>query len=182
MKLYYKLNLPAIPIKENIVWPEFGTSKINFANADASLILTDELNEWFREINLVPDVLLLMTRPLSTIAIHSDGGQDTPSLCAINWTLFVNDYKMQWFKANEVPPVTTGDLVSQTTYQATFYNEKECTLIDETSYTGPMLVNNLIPHRAVNLENKTRWCVSVRINPRFKTWESAVEFFKPWIV
>lgn len=169
-----------MPIKENIVWPEFGTSKINFTNADASLILTDELNEWFREINLVPDVLLLMTQPLSTIPIHSDGGQDTPSLCAINWTLFVTDYKMQWFKANEVPPVTT--LVSQTTYKATFYNEKECTLIDETTDTGPLLVNNIIPHRAVNLENKIRWCVSVRFKPRFKTWESAVKFFKPWIV
>jgi hypothetical protein len=181
MKLHYKLNLPTNPIKENIKWPEFGNTKINFANADSS-ILTDELLNWFDDVNLAPDVLLLMTPPMTSITIHSDGGRNDPPLCAINWSIFVTNYKMQWFKVNETPPVTKGDLVSKTAYEAIFYKEDNCTLIDETSDVGPVLVNNVIPHRAVNLENKTRWCVSIRINPRFKTWESAVDFFKPWIV
>jgi hypothetical protein len=109
-------------------------------------------------------------------------GSDAPAVSAINWTIDAqDDSDMVWYKIPSIPPIDSitpaGTKYRHWPVQQIRPYESARKIIGIV----PTLVRTGIPHN-VETRTRARWCISLRYKSvEFESWESTVNYFKPWI-
>ena len=182
--MYYLelFNFPTNVLTDQYRRPDSSGITINYWNVNIEFF-KQEIIEFFLDHNLeLKDGEIFKKSPGITGAVHTDVVWDNtrsawiPWHCAININLDNTNSLMYWISttAPEVfPPVETDKL--RGTHYGTRHNNKfqncaEYTVLDSFCITSPTLVRTDVAHSVKNLDNKDRWCVSLRFkgNPTFE--------------
>lgn len=183
MKNHFNLNFSFPILKEGFIFPKPKTYVWDIFLLDAEEFASDQAIEFFKTLDLnLQGCHIFRGAPATGCGIHVDGhisNKDSQPVWAINWILNSNSSTMFWYK-----PLHEGSEIKThvgTAYQR--WNLDQVEEIEKASFTGPTLVRTDIPHRVVNYDLKNpRWCISIRTNKTFSTWEESVDFFKPYII
>jgi len=99
----------------------------------------------------------------------------TPWHCAININLENTNSLMYWISTTDTeiyPLAETNKLTGihyGTRHNNKFQDNDKYSVLDSFCINGPTLVRTDVPHSVKNLDNKDRWCLSLRLkgNPTF---------------
>ena len=175
-----------------IKWPDISWPRI-WAQDYVKDIVSTETKAWLLKIGLPVGVIfhssrLFHTRPLVSSDIHNDGHRDeNGNLVHRNrWSInyiwgTCKRCDMIWYEEIEKDrPIVWNNEASTlgTTYQ--YYDVDNLRPIQTENYVaGLALVCVDKPHRVQNLDPEgDRYCLSIR-SPDNRSWEEAVEFFRP---
>lgn len=159
---------------------------------------TQEINDLFATCNLKLKDAEIFRKPPSTIgAVHSDIIWDqnvnfwAPWNCALNINLDNTDSEMYWYAVSDTPvfpnedhPMFVREKLNGIHYGARhsnkFKNNSNYSLLASLRLTEPTLLKTNVPHSVENLDNKDRWCLSLRFinNP---TYEECVDKLREFI-
>ena len=182
----YYLELPNFPtevLTEQYQRP--GSPGINVKNWNVKIdFFKQEIIDFFVRHSLeLKDGEIFKKNPGVVGAAHTDVVWDTvqsawiPWHCAININLDNTNSLMYWISttAPEVFPTTVETDKLRGIHYGTRHNNKfqncaEYTVLDSFCITTPTLVRTDVVHTVKNLDNKDRWCVSLRFkgNPTFE--------------
>jgi hypothetical protein len=144
--------------------------------------LGEEINDWFKQYDCrLSKSMLFIYPPYGTSRIHIDGWKsdidDTRNYTAINFSKG-GIGQLRWFEdirehKNDEKTQTTHDQVPYINFQ-----KDDVKLINRAMYKNkPMLLRTDIPHQAVNLTNRKRYCITLRWEPKL-TIEECIEIFQ----
>lgn len=105
-----------------------------------------------------------------------------PMLCifGLNFVLLEDDQtEMAWFKRNDGVEMDPTDFKSYSQASMDVLYEVGRAKIGKDNLT---LVNTCEYHDIINTGGPRRWCISLRTNMPYKTWEEAVGAFEPVIL
>lgn len=169
---------------------EFANSPIgiwHIPQPELSEIFTEEWLQYMKDLNLEPGSCLMFYREPYYLhpSVHIDmhGASGTPMIYALNWVIGNDDSEMVWY---DVPKDSGNDMVTpaDTPYVSWPINKfANVDCIKRKIGNHLTLVNVSKPHNII-VGSKPRWVMSIRfpyIKENIKSWESAVEYFKPFI-
>jgi hypothetical protein len=162
-------------------------------------VLTEELLEKFKEMNLTPKFVILFSgnnkeaglgfRMIHTDLTIDDNENWIRSLFGINWEITGSWNKFVWWNMDQFPEVWPESHLPKSMLNGIHYCERRylgvplgATIIDETVIDGPTLVRTDIPHStSYRNQNQIRKGISVRFyEDEFKDWNDVVEKLKPY--
>lgn len=198
LKPWYTLDIdvtkainPAFNRSEWLAQSEFANSPIgiwHIAQADLHKVFTQDWLQYMKELNLDPGSCLMFYRAPHYIhpSVHIDihGGSRTPMIYALNWVIDANDdSEMVWYNT----PKDLGD--EMITPADTPYISWPADKFSNAAQVKRKIGNQLTlvdvskPHNVI-VGSNPRWVMSIRfpfIKENISSWESAVEYFKPFI-
>lgn len=203
LKPYYPLNIDVSNAirtdfdreawRRNTIYPGTPVDIWFITHDKLNTILTDEWLAYVKDIGIVLGGSLLFYR--SPYYQHPDPHIDThketglPTILSLNFTVdFEDDSEMVWY---DLPSSTgetsiTPNLTPYMVWPPQHFIDKPIQHRRRIGRKQLTLVNTMLPHNIV-VGAKERWAVSIRIPTKFQhehgitDWESAVEFFKPYI-
>jgi len=189
----YYLELPNFPtdlLTEQYRCPE---STLDVKNWNVKIdFFKQEIIDFFVKHNLeLKDGEIFKKNPRVEGAAHTDVVWDTvqstwtPWHCALNINLDNTDSLMYWFSTSSIPvppeqypqfqdPTLNPGKLNGIHYASRHNNkwkdDKRFSVIESLNLNKPTLVKTNLPHAVRNLDNKTRWCLSLRFrnNPTFE--------------
>jgi hypothetical protein len=182
MRNYYNLNFGFPILKPDFKFPNPKTYVWDIFILKPEEFASNESVDFFHGLGLtLYNCHIFRGAPGLSCGIHVDGhtsNSGSQPIWAINWISGSNSSSMHWYN-----PIQEGSEIKThvgTAYQR--WNLDQVEEIEQASFLGPTLVRTDIPHRVVNHDPKNpRWCISIRANKIFNTWEDSVNFFKPYI-
>lgn len=197
LKPWYTLDIdvskainPEFNKTEWLAQSEFANSPIgiwHIPQSDLLKIFTQEWLRYMKELNLDPGSCLMFYREPNYLhpSVHIDmhGASGTPMIYALNWVIGDDDSEMVWYNLPEdlgsdmITPANTPYI----SWPADKFSKELC--VKRKIGNQLTLVNVSKPHNVI-VGNNPRWVMSIRfpfIKENIKSWESAVEYFKPFI-
>lgn len=186
----YYIEFPNITkniMKEEYVRP-INSARIQSWNIPISNFKEEIVNK-FMDVGLeIKDGELFKKSTKISGVIHSDIIYDQqteswiPNYCGLNINLDDTESIMYWFSTTDVPVYPPEDRVHKNKslngihyghrdkFHVRFMSDPKYTVLDKAKIMRPTLVRADIPHCVKNLDNKDRWCLSVRFlgNPSFE--------------
>ena len=185
MKNCHKLNLPIKLFDEGRLFLDNqdmlteNNWKLSFKHF--SNFLTPETIDLFASKNIpLPEYAMIFRgRPGGTLVVHLD--YISPGY-AINIAWGSRRSEMIWYKP--LIPIEEAKYETSSAHSPYYYFEShQVEEIERTEIKGPCLVRTDIPHNVVNYDTENiRWCLSLRFPGPVNSWDSAVEFFKPYFI
>lgn len=181
----YYLELPNFPtdvLTDQYQRPDATGIIINYWNVKIEFF-KQEIVEFFLNHNLeLKDGEIFKKSPKVTGAVHTDVVWDSlqaawvPWHCAVNINLDSTDSLMYWISTTdtEVYPAVETDKLRGIHYGTRnnnkFQDRDNYSVLDSFCITLPTLVRTDVAHSVRNLDNKDRWCLSLRFkgNPTFE--------------
>jgi len=185
---FKKLNLTDTPLKKEYKFPIHLCTSLKsptYAYVPEKFI-SNELNTQLQDVGLeISGIVLFKKLPGYSNPLHTDvvldGNKWIVWHAAINWDLTDAESIMEWYSSDEKeiwPKVVESDqpyLLSGIHYG--FLGNKDTSsmhLLESTKITVPTLVRTDVPHQIKNLDNKDRWCLSIRFTINY-TWVEIVK-------
>ena len=193
----HQLKLDKNPLARGFMLPKIGNNETNSYTNIKLDGLSDNLKKTLRELEIgISGAVLFRKKPSDKPStLHSDlywnGSEWEKWHCAINWNLNRTRSVMEWYETDEPevyyhnkPEHTDGYILSGIHYGAkdtNTVNPETTRLLYEYELLSTTLVRTDIPHRIRNLDNKDRWCLSLRLDKNY-TWEEVLAIFKPLMI
>ena len=186
----YYLELPNFPtdvLTEQYQYPE--STNINIKNWNVKIdCFKQEIIDFFASRDLeLKDAEIFKKNPGVVGAAHIDIVWDTvqstwtPWHCALNINIDNTNSLMYWFSTSAMPvfpdednPLFVREKLNGIHYVSRRNNkwkdDNRFSVVESLNLNKPTLVKTNLPHSASNLDNKTRWCLSLRFqgNPTFE--------------
>lgn len=205
MKNYRRLNLPETFLKENLS-PSIFNFQEGYNLYSFSDLLSPEVIKCLKKLSLEENYVAVFTNnnketSIDKRMIHSDimlndqnKWQDI--ICGIHYEFHDTDSNFLWWDMKDVEkifPISENDNTRSLKFRRLngihyqkrgFYGiPNACEMIESVNIQGPTLVRTDIPHTVLykNL-NRNRFSFSLRFKETFKSWEEALEIFKPLII
>lgn len=155
--------------------------------------LKPEIVDIFSGLNLeLHDMEIFRKPPGSIGAVHTDVIYNNttntwePWNCAVNINIDCTESVMYWFSTHlpeVLPKVITARLngihYGSEMNNNKFHGTRDFTILDSLKITKPTLVRTNAIHSVENIDNKDRWCISIRFkgNPTFEECASKLAIF-----
>jgi hypothetical protein len=182
--MYYQElnNFPKNVLTDQYQRPNLADHKITYRNVRLEFFKR-EIIDLFLSCNLeLKDGEIFKKNPGMTGAVHTDVMWDTlqsawvPWHCAININLDHTNSLMYWILTTDtkVYPTMESNKLRGIHYGTRnnnkFQDDDKYSILDSFCIIGPTLVRTDVPHSVKNLDNKERWCLSLRFkgNPTFE--------------
>jgi hypothetical protein len=198
-RYHIRLKLTEHPLRESFVFPTHKNPVAHQLFAPKQ-ILNDTVLDQFGSLGLKPAfVVLFHKKPGSVGIVHTDCRFDRAKRewvkwsSAINWNLSGATSTMKFYACSlkEVwPPEGNEEKESLAQLDGIHFGtrnnasikDSDLQLLATARIAGPTLVRTNTAHTVSNIDDKTvRWCISVRFDPDFADWDSAVRAFRPLI-
>lgn len=182
MKNFHFLDIKFNPLKPNFVFPKPKSYLWDIYIIKPEDLVSQECLDFFNSIGLSLYNCHLFRGPKgSACGIHVDGHDSHKPIWAINWIFGSNASEMIWYDA--LVEGTQSYTSAETAYQT--WKSDQVKKIDvlkfDQTQRGPVLVRTDIPHRVVNNDMRNvRWCLSLRAEKSFNSWNDVVDYFKPY--
>lgn len=179
MNDHYKLSIPNLPIKlESIDWPT-SEEKNKIWRVTPAEFLHPILISYFDTIQLPISGVMMFWRSsgYSNTHAHIDFRSTDPDsivYCGINYVVGGIGSEMVWYEAPNKSMVS-----ALTEARTNFTSERIDHLIEKSRGcigNELTLVRTDLPH-AIMMKTEPRLCISIRLQERFSSWESAVHKF-----
>lgn len=205
MKYHRRLNLPRNFLKENLS-PSIFNFQGGYNLYPFSDVLSQQVIECLKQIPLEEDYVAVFTNnnketSIDKRMIHSDIRLNNQNkwqdiICGIHYEFDDTDSVFSWWDMKNVKkifPISEKDDRREIKFQRLngihfvkrgFYGiPNTCEMIESVNIKGSVLVRTDTPHTVIykNL-NRNRFSFSLRFKETFKSWEEALEMFKPLIV
>jgi len=181
----YYLELPNFPtdvLTEQYQRPGSYDIKVNYWNVKIEFFKKQIIDFFVSHDLELKDGEIFKKSPGIIGIVHTDVVWDsfqsawTRWHCAVNINLDNTNSLMYWFSTTDTEvypmPGATGlrGIHYGTKNNNNFHDRDEYTVLDSFCINGPTLVRTSVPHLVKNLDNKDRWCLSLRFkgNPTFE--------------
>ncbi|WP_133129184.1 hypothetical protein [Legionella steigerwaltii] len=201
MPSYYQvLNLNHNPLSPYFEYPHMNQDvKARYITYFPDEILNKEIFQLFKKVGLkIKWVILFYKKPGASGLIHSDvirnGYRWERCVCAINWNLTKASSIMNWWKCTlseiwpseqeaTIPGIDILNGIHYGTRSNIYFEPHQLQLLESVEIIHPTLVRTDIPHNVVMKDlKKERWCLSIRFEETFSSWEKALEILRPYFI
>lgn len=170
MEYLYPINLPNI---DKILLKKFIFPKANFSNKGIFWYNPTEIFESYFLENLQD----LGVTPLSSVLFFSDSyRKGTPHIDGTKYDVGV--WSLNWNIGSKMKMIyyeTESNIEKESTY--TLFERSSLNSIKEYSGYEKFIVRTDMIHSIENIENRSRWAITLRGHPK-ESWGDCVDFFK----
>jgi hypothetical protein len=198
MLCYEELDLNVPPLAPGFQLPDaLTTARLKFLPYEPEQILNPALLRELESLGLkAGPVVLFFKDPGMSGMVHTDlvytGNCWVKCTCSINWNLSGTAASMSWYDCKDLEECwpLPGEEKGFHRHNGIHYGRRwnkaispaDMRLIESTEITAPTLVRTSLPHQVIVTDRaKSRWCISLRFDPDFETWEAAVKALHPWL-